>query len=35
MKRAAIARAKPLEQPDLAASSWRQDASILDWLETL
>jgi site-specific recombinase XerD len=35
MKRAAIARAKPLEQPDPAASSWRQDASILEWLEAL
>jgi site-specific recombinase XerD len=35
MKRAAIARAKPLEQPDPAASSWRQDAGILEWLEAL
>jgi integrase/recombinase XerD len=35
MKRAAIARAKPLEHPEPAASSWRQDASILEWLEAL
>jgi len=35
MKRDAIARAKPLTQPEPAASSWRHDASILEWLEAL
>ncbi len=35
MKRDAIARAQPLGKPDPAASAWRQDTSILEWLEAL
>lgn len=35
MKRDAIARATPLGHPEPAASSWRHDASILEWLEAL
>jgi integrase/recombinase XerD len=35
MKRAALAKANPLADVDAALGSWRQDASILDWLEAL
>ncbi len=35
MKREAIAKARPLESPVPAASAWRHDASILEWLEAL
>lgn len=35
MKRDAIARATPLAQAESSASSWRHEASILEWLEAL
>lgn len=35
MKRAALAKARPLAAIDAALAAWRRDASILDWLETL
>jgi site-specific recombinase XerD len=35
MKRAAIAKAKPLGSKKEPTAVWRQDASILKWLEAL
>jgi hypothetical protein len=35
MKRAALAKAGPLTQLDPSIANWRNDKSILDWLETL
>lgn len=34
-KRAAVAKAGPLGEPDPALAAWRSDASILTWLEAL
>ena len=35
MKRAALAKARPVNEVDPALAVWRSDASILDWLESL
>ena len=35
MKREAIAKATPLGQAEPGLSSWRHDATILEWLEAL
>ena len=35
MKRAALAKARPLGDIDPALAAWRSDASILEWLEAL
>ncbi len=35
MKRAALAKARPLAAVDPALPAWRRDASILEWLEAL
>ncbi|MEY4581263.1 MAG: hypothetical protein RL701_5966, partial [Pseudomonadota bacterium] len=35
MKRAALAKARPLGDIDPALVGWRSDASIIEWLETL
>jgi integrase/recombinase XerD len=35
MKRAALAKARPLAAVDPALAAWRHDASILEWLEAL
>jgi hypothetical protein len=35
MKRAAIAKAKPLGSKKEPTAAWRRDASILEWLEAL
>jgi integrase/recombinase XerD len=35
MKRAALAKARPLAAIDAALAAWRRDASILEWLEAL
>lgn len=35
MKRAAVAKARPVHNVDPALAAWRSDASILDWLEAL
>ncbi len=34
-KRAALAKARPIEDTDPALPTWRSDASVLDWLESL
>jgi integrase/recombinase XerD len=35
MKRAAVAKARPLGKVDPAVAAWRSDATILTWLEAL
>jgi hypothetical protein len=35
MKREAIRKARPVEPESDALTSWRSDASILEWLEAL
>jgi integrase len=35
MKRAALAKARPLAAGDAPLAAWRRDASILEWLEAL
>ena len=34
-KRAAVAKASPLGEPDPESAEWRSDPTILDWLEAL
>jgi site-specific recombinase XerD len=34
-KRTALAKARPLAEPDGSLAAWRSDASILEWLEAL
>ena len=34
-KRAALAKAGPIEDVDPELATWRSDASVLDWLEAL
>ena len=35
MKRAAVAKARPIGDIDPALASWRSDATVLEWLEAL
>jgi hypothetical protein len=35
MKRAALAKARPVASVDPAPAAWRTDATILDWLGSL